>query len=348
MFKAMKTLLAFLLVLSPLAIRADLPYPSMEEPEELIVNNRILANVHGKAFSVIDVMKQMDVFLKRYYPQYLGSKVARYQYYSENWKRTLDDMINNELIMADADGKDLKISDSEIRETLQERFGPNVLSTLDQLNVSYEEAKNMIYQEKVVQQMTWFKANSRALQGVNPQDIKKAYREFTAKNPPVEEWKYQVLSIRSPNADVGQMVADKAFALLSKEKKSLQETAAALKQEGVTLQVSQDYAITDREVAKSHKDILLNLPKDTFSPPVSQISRADQNNVFRIFHLKDHVKHQPPGFEKVANNLENQLIQEAMMKETAVYANKLRQRYNFDEKHMQASLPKDFIPFVLK
>ncbi len=344
----MKRLLALLLALSPLAVHANIPYPLMEETEELIVNNRILANVHGKAFSLLDVMKQMDVHMSQRYPQYLDSKAARYQYYMQNWKPILDEMINTELIMADAEGKDLKISDSDVRETMQERFGPNVISTLDALNVTYEEAKTMIYQEKIVQQMTWFKANSRALQGISPQEVKKTYKEYVQKNPPVEEWKYQVLSIRAPQADVGQLIADKAFALLSKEKKSFQDTAETLKQEGIAIQVSQDYAVTDKEVAKSHKEVLMNLTKGSFSPPVSQVSRADKTNVYRIFYLKDHVMHEPPPFEKVAMNIENQLIQQAMARETAVYASKLRQRYNFDEKHMRESLPPDFVPFVLK
>ena len=93
----MKRLLALLLSLSPLVVHANLPYPMTEESEELIVNNRILANVHGKAFSVLDVMKQMDVFLKRHYPQYLASKPARCQYYMENWKNTLNEMINTRI-----------------------------------------------------------------------------------------------------------------------------------------------------------------------------------------------------------------------------------------------------------
>lgn len=344
----MKRLLIFLLVLSPLAAFANIPYPQMEEPEELIVNNRILANVHGKVFSVLDVMKQMDVHLQRYYPQYLNSKVARYQYYSQHWKETLDEIINTELIMADADGKDLKISDADVRETMQTQFGPNVISTLDALNITYEEAKTMIYQEKVVQQMTWFKANSRALQGINPQAVKKTYKEYVEKNPPVEEWKYQVLSIRAPQADVGQLVAEKAFALLAKERKSFQETAEALKQEGIAIQVSQDYAVTDKEVAKSHKDVLINLAKGSFSQPVSQVSRVDHTNVYRIFYLKDHLLHEPPAFEKVSLKIENQLIQQAMAKETAVYASKLRKRYNFDEKQMRELIPADFVPFALK
>ena len=40
-----------------------LPY---EEPENIIVHNRILAKVNGKTISVIDVMKKMDLFLQRF------------------------------------------------------------------------------------------------------------------------------------------------------------------------------------------------------------------------------------------------------------------------------------------
>ena len=74
------------------------PHPavSFEGNESLIVYNRILAKVNGKTLSVIDVMRKMDLFLQRNYPHLVDSKVARFQFYSSQWRETLAQMIDQE------------------------------------------------------------------------------------------------------------------------------------------------------------------------------------------------------------------------------------------------------------
>ena len=65
----LKLFVSTLFLLVPLLTIAAEPGPmSFNEPEHLIVNNRILAKVNGKTISVVDVMKKMDVFLNRAYP----------------------------------------------------------------------------------------------------------------------------------------------------------------------------------------------------------------------------------------------------------------------------------------
>ena len=72
-------------------------------------------------------------------------------------------MIDHELILADAEKLDLKITDSEVRETLHDKFGPNLMGSLDALGLTYEEAKEMIHAELVVQKMTWFKVTFQGI-----------------------------------------------------------------------------------------------------------------------------------------------------------------------------------------
>lgn len=165
--------------------------PSLLPPEgheELIVYNRILAKINDKTLSVIDVMKKMDLFLQRNYPEMVGSKIARYQFYSAQWRDTLSHMIDQELMLADAEHLELKVTDAEVREEMLDRFGPAIMATLDQLNISYEEARKMIHSEMVVQRMMWYRVQSKALNMVNPQDIKDAYKQFCEENPALEQW----------------------------------------------------------------------------------------------------------------------------------------------------------------
>src|SRR5579871_780542 len=123
------------------------PIAEFQEPQELVVYNRILAKVNDKTISVIDVMKKMDLFLQKYYPQFAGSKAARYQFYSSQWRETLTQMIDQELMIADAEKLEVKVTDAEVREELLNRFGPNIMTVLDGLGVTYDEARKMIHNE---------------------------------------------------------------------------------------------------------------------------------------------------------------------------------------------------------
>lgn len=339
------------------SLNAD-PSPSSllapAEPQELIVYNRILAKVNGKTISVIDVMKKMDLFLQRYYPQYASSKSGRYQYYSTQWKETLAQMIDQELMMADAEHLELKVSDAEVREEMLDRFGPAIIATLDQMGMTYEEARKMIYAEMVVQRIMWYRVNSKALNSVNPQEIKDAYKKYCEKNPSLEEWKYQVLSLRSANQKASEALAQKAADLIH----SAAQTDIAAVSEQIKTDESEDNPVSvtlspeikadEKSIALAHKEVLKTLKPGSYSAPIAQVSRVDQSTVYRIFYLKEYAKKETPPFEKLSEQLKDELLQQAASKENLQYICKLRERLSYDDKHMMEALPADFQPFALR
>lgn len=357
--------LSAILTLGPMSIcMANQPLMPMSEPQHLIVNNRILAKVNDKTISVIDVMKKMDVFLNRVYPHLANSKMARYQFYSTNWNDVLQQMIDDELILLDSEGKDLKITDGDVRESLQERFGPNVMANLDKLGLSYEEAKKMIHTELVVQRMIWFRVNSKALVSVNPQDVKDSYREYCVQNPPLEQWKYQVLSIRAKDKQAAEQIAAKAYLSLINDHLDLKAVAKQFNgslpddiamsmtvsndnKSAVSVSVSDEYEVTDKEISQAHRQVLFSLKEGSYSRPVSQISRVDNTMVYRIFYLKNHSRTVVPPFDELEEKLENDLIQQAVNRENKIYISKLRERLGYNEKHMQEAIPSDFQPFTI-
>lgn len=333
-----------------LAISEELPY-AQEDSGHLIVNNRILARVNNKTISVLDLMKKMDVFLAKSYPHLVNSPQARYQFFSSGWRNVLNQMIDTELMLADAEKLELKISDADIREQLHERFGPNIMPTLDKLGITYDEAWQMIYAENAVQRMTWYRVNSKAINKIGPQDIKEAYKKYCLLNPAVETWKYQVLSIRASDEAKGTNAAAKARENLLKEKVDFQILAQKMKElfdSTVTFNVSEEYEVTGKNLSDSHKKILASLPIGSYSEPVTQISRFDQSVVHRIFYLKDHIVSALPTFEEKSEALYETLVQEAIDQETKVYLAKLRERFGFDEKHFQLEIPEDFVPFSFR
>ncbi len=318
------------------------------EEQQITINNRILARVNNKKISVLDVMKKMEFYLIKHYPELSDSLNTRYQFFSTNWRQILNQMIDNELILADAESAKLKITDSEIREMLYERFGPNIMPTLDTLGVSYEEARHMIYSEMAIQRMTYFRVHSKAFQRIGPNDIKEAYKRYIQDHPPSQQWKYQLLSIRASSQLEGEEIAKSAYQLLAVDKLPLEKVAERL-QENVKgkIQLSQEYEVLDKDLSTDHKQVLNTLAAGEFSLPTSQISRFDQSIVHRIFFLKEHKEAKTPTFDEMTDKLHDELIQKEVSKEFPHYLTRLRHRFNIDEKSIEI-VPRDFQPFALR
>ena len=355
MKKQALSLIASFLCLSSL-VEANLEPPSQSQGQRLVIQNRILAKVNEKTLSVLDVVKKMEVFLNKNYPQYANSPNAKHQYFSSQWREVLLQMIDHELILADAGKLDLKTTDSEVRETIHEKFGPNIMGSLDKLGMSYEEAKEMIHSELVVQKMTWFKIHAKAMNAVNAKDIKSAYASYCEKNPSKEIWEYEVLSVKAKNEELALQVAQKAFELCKHSPSqitSLPETLKSslspdLPSSDCTITLSEDLKLDSKSISKAHKDVLFKLAKNSVSEPIKQVSKADQNAVFRIFHLKNKSKTLLPTLRSMYEKIQNQLIQEAAEKESKLYISKLRERYGFDAKTLDETIPPGFQPFSLQ
>jgi hypothetical protein len=330
--------------------RADAPEIPQDEPSsELVVYNRILAKVNDKTISVVDVMKRMDLFLQKNFPHLTNSKMARYQFYSSQWRDYLTQIIDTELMIADAAKLEVKVTEAEVREEILNRFGPAIMPTLDKLGLTYEECRQMVHDEMIVQRMIWFRVNSKALANVNSQDVKEAYRQYCTKNPEMEEWQYQVLSIRSPDKTASESLAARAFELLN-AKLDLPAVSNQLKalNEATSITISPDMQADEKSVSASHKEVLKTLSNNSFSPPIAQVSRVDNSVVYRIFYLKKHSKKELPPLEKMADQLKDELLQQAVGKENSQYFLKLRERLGYDEKHTMEMLPHDVQPFALR
>lgn len=338
--------------------------PSMEQEPHLIIQNRILAKVHNSTISVLDVVKHMEVFLNKHYPEYANSLPAKYQYFSAKWKENLMQMIDEQLILADADKMELKVTDSEVRETLFGKFGPNVMATLDKLGITYEEARSMIHSELTVQRMTWFKVHSKALASVNIPDVKTAYVNYREKNPLKEHWEYQILSIKAENEEIAKNIAEEALKLsqnstdLSKISQELGKQVNALLEipeespPPFTLTLSEPVKAEDKNLSLTYKEILKTLSAGSISEPIKQTTKngaaGEQNSVYRIFHLIGHTKTPTPTFRSMQDKLHDKLIQEAIEKESRYYISKLRERYGFDAKNLEENIPTGFQPFSLQ
>ena len=353
----MKKILLVALASFGLVQAADTPMNALlknpQKAQQIITNNRPVARVNGKTFSLRDVVKKMDFFLQMQYPQVFQDKVALFQYYQNNWKQQLNEMINNELILADAAEKEVEIPDGELRKEMSERFGPNVFVTLDKLNMSYEEAEELVRDDLIIRNMTWFKAYNGALQSVTPKLIKNSVTAYLRSFTQKDEWKYQVLTIRSKEEKLAAKIAKEAYALLNKGELNPHDVAAKLNSEtgedevAFTVSASQEFLSDSTKVSEQHFSVLSSLAAGTISDPVSQTSR-NGDEVKRIFCLKEHNRSEPESFDTLVESVKNQLTDVQANKARTDYIQALRKKFIFDEKEqLFFGEGDDFQPFAI-
>ena len=324
------------------------PSPLLVKGPKLIIHNRPLAKINGRVVSLYDVVKKMDLFLFEYSQDRSISPVEKYQFYVSRWEKTLDEIIDDQLILLDAAQKEIKVSDAEVREELEARFGPQILSNLHQLNYGYEEAREMIRQELTTQQLLGMKVHVKAFQNATPKAIKQAYQTYLEQNPPEEEWIYQILSIRGEDQEKCRKIGEAAYDFLKEEKGSLEELPAFIGQEeGVALHLSDDCSGTAQKLSKMHLEVIKELTPHSYSPPISQTSRLDNKPVVRLFYLKEYTKKMPKSLDVMHDSLKNQILMQLFEKEKKRYICSLKKRFGYESHNPKFDLPADYQPFAI-
>lgn len=324
-----------------------------EQNLQIVVNNRILAKVNGKAISVVDVMKKMDILFYRQFPEYTSSVNARYQFYQANWKYILHELIDKELILADAEEVKLPVTGGDVRQEMETLFGPNIIVNLDKVGLSFDDAWKIVQGDITLRRMLFYRVNAKAIRNVTPQVIREAYESFAKDNIRPDTWTYQVISIRDRDPTKGAEAALAAHQLLTEDGvslKDLPDRAKEMKSVGkkTVITVSNDLQHTDKEVSQTYKDILSPLKQGQYSQPTAHKSRTDKSTVFRIFYLKDVIPGGLIPFGEVENDLKNKLLDEAITNESKLYLDKLRQHFDVHESHFKEMYSDDFQPFMLK
>jgi hypothetical protein len=323
-----------------------------ENSLHIVVNNRILAKVNGKAISVMDVMKKMDMLFYRQFPEYTSSVQARYQFYQVNWKRMFQDLIDKELVIADAEEHKLPVSGGDVRQEMESMFGPNIITNLDKVDLTYDEASKMVLDDITIRRMMFIRVNTKAINKITPQIVRQAYEDYAKENVRPAEWTYYVISIRDSDPTQSAEVANKVHELLQ-EKISPTEISEKMKPitllKKTTVNVSEELHHNEKDLNEAYKEILVKLTSGSFSQPIAQKSRNDKGStVFRLFYLKEYKVGGAVPFNEVASELKDKLIDLEIDKESELYLKKLRQHFDVQDSYIQEMIANDFQPFSLK
>lgn len=328
---------------------ADNLFSQIGEEQQIAINNQILAKVNGKAISVYDVMKKMDMLFYRSYPEYSSVAPARYQFYQMNWKSVLNDLIDKELIIADAEENKMQVSSGDVRQEMEVLFGPNIIANLDRAGLTFEEAWKIVHDDIVVKRMMYVRTTSKVLKQVTPQDVHAAYENYSKENIRPDLWTYQVLSIRDKDKSKGLEAAAHAHQLLITDHLPLDQALEKLKdsKDAANITLSPEYTHNQNEMSDLFKSSICSLTPGSYSQPVAQKSRADNSNVFRIFYLKEFKSGGVPLFNEVAKKLKEQLLEIAAEKQTIEYLRKLRKHFDVQESILNEAAGEEFEPFKI-
>lgn len=348
------------LLLIPLFLCAEINLPTSFDPQaaveqglrDIAILNRPLVKVNGNQISLIDVMKKMNTFLFENYPEALGDKITMYQYYSSRWRATLDEMINNELMLLEAETKEVTVSDGDVREEVEKRFGPNIMASLNEIGITLDEARSLIHTELLVQRIMWMNVHQKAMQEVTPKKVKEAYALYLKDNPQKEFWTYQFISVRGGDKELREKIAKQGAQLCSKLA-SIEKVHTALLESfkdepGLPkITLSEEVSPDVRNISEMHKQVLASLSDKQYSKPKKQISRTG-DEVWRIFQLKDRETHDPADFNQISDKIQQRLRQERSMHYATIYFKDLREQYHLTDQDLAQNIPEDYTPFQLK
>lgn len=338
----MKTIIPFLFIFSLIASTPDVPY---SDSHQIAIQNTVLAKINNNTISMMDVKKKMDLAFHQFYPQLAESNQARFQFYTTGWRRVLSDLIDQELILADAEDKNIKLTDGEVREEMENRFGPNVTETLEKIGLTYNETCQLIKNEMIVQRMSWWFIHQKAISKVTPQEIRNGYRLYLKENPSYTEWQYRVLTIRGNDS---LQIAKDLYKKITEETFPIEKLSLFLKESPNSSQItlSKEFTTDDRTMIEAYRKGLEEAPIGGYSKPQETVSR-DRSKVVRIFYLENKKEHITASFEEMSAKIKNELIQKATAEISAEYLGKLRKNYQFDEAHLKKMIPEQYQPFTI-
>lgn len=348
----MKYYLLFFLTLFGSLISADPFLFGKSDNVHIEVNNRVLAYVNAKAITVMDVMKKMDMLFFKHFPEYASSPQARFQYYQINWKSILQELIDKELILADAEENKIPLTPGDVRQEMEMLFGPNIIANLDKIGLTFDEAFKIVQGDLLLKRTMMVRVNSKALRSVTPQLIREAYNEFAKNNIKKEMWNYQVVTIRNPDPTLGAETAALSHRLLTESQISLSQLIATI--EGMNAKGKSVISISDplfhaeNDMAEIIKTNLLKMSSGSISQPIAQKSRADKSTVFRILVLNEKIPAGAVPYSEVENQIKNELFDKAIQRESEIYLKKLREHYAISENYISERISSDFQPFSIK
>lgn len=323
-----------------------------DQPSYIEINNRILTSINGKPITVYDLAKKLDVSFYQQYPQYADSIAIKYQYYDQNWKFFLKDLINKELILSEAAELKVEVSSGDIRQEMEKLFGPNIISNLDKLGLSYEDAQELIESDLILHRMLGMRVHMKCLRKMTPQAVFQAYEDYCKTNIRLQEWDFNIISIRHRSSEQALEVANTVYELITQKNIPFVEIPERLKALGLyddelKLNISSTIHNNEKDISESYKNILNKMRINSYTTPILNVDRDGKSQFYRIFYLEKMVPGGKVPFEEIENKIMDELRAKITSEETEKYLESLIKYFHITEDQLNPTISNEYKLFTL-
>lgn len=310
---------------------------------EVFAENRVLATVRDQVITVVDVMKKLDMIFYQQFPEYRNSPQARFEFYRANWRRVLEELVDRQLVLSWSEEKQFTVTNGDIREELEEIFGPDVMVNLYEAGLSLSEVREMLRADILLRRIISFYIRTPVLTTITPAVLKKTYAQRALETKGRELVLWRSISIKQAKTSCSREQAEQIHRWLFEDKLSFEEVKAKLP-EGVEVISSQQFRSEKREMSPRVQEILRSLKPGVPSSLVSYEGREGQ--VWRIYLVDERTTAPMPSFSEMEGALRDELAAPQISKKTEEFFDDLRKQYHvkaiFSSEQLQALEPFKF------
>ncbi len=309
----------------------------------IVVDNRVLANVRNQAITIYDIVKKLDMIFYKQFPEYRSSPEARLQFYKANWKIVLKDMIHRQLALAYAEDKKFEVSRGDIREELEELFGPEVMMNLYDAGLSLYDVEEMLKADILMRRILMHFIRSPIMASLTPEKLHEEYiRYVKAKQSSTdqeEEWVWQACLLKPAIQEV------KTESLTQEKVAHIHETllvaiaddtlpqemaSKAINTYGVEIIPSQKFTSVRSEMSSQIVNAIEATDIGVFSKPVVTQSRnAESETVWKSYRLIEKKRLMPeiPNFRDIEAKIREEVAAPLMAEKTEQFFQDLKRQY---------------------
>lgn len=340
MFRA---LILFVAILSCYQALGETP---SRHRSSIVIENRVLATVRDQTITVVDVVKKLDMIFRQQFPQYRHVPEARYEFYRANWRRVFEELVDRQLIVSFSEEKHFGVTNGDVRQELEETFGPHVMMNLYEEGLSLHDAHEMMKADILLRRAMSFYVHSPVLAAITPEVLRGAYRGRIEEVKQKQGWIWRAVTVKSKKGDCPRDVADAVWNLLEREHQTLDGITSGLP-EGIEVSISQVFRSEQKDVAPNVRQILEKLPVRSFSDPQLWNSRSDPHQSWRCYIVDERFEQSVPTFFELEPALRQEIASPEITKRTLEFFDDLRKQYHVKHVFSSEQLVA-FEPFQLK
>ncbi len=271
-------------------------------------NNTILAHVGKKAITALDVKREMDRQLYLYDKTAFNNPEGVFAHYNQNWKYTLKKIVQDELMLLEAEALKFSIPSHEITKKTTELYGDSPIPLYQFLSITPEEAKENGKRELYSMYLSYLKIWDKCNIEATPKEVQKSYQSFIKDLPMKDKWIYQAMYVQGKDEQLVKMTSNTISQMLKEGNYSnlaaIVDSLSASNE--VKVGMSKDIKLTTKELSPSLLAVLENLEEGMMSDVITGQSAG--NYTGKVLHLKEVQKEPIPEFSDISDQLRNSIV----------------------------------------